>query len=58
MFKLFVKKLKVDEKYIGKEIQFLIGAKLINPFSKNIVEKEFQDGMLITVFDQNGVVGA
>ena len=58
MFKLFAKRLKVEEKYIGKEIQFLLGGKLLDPFSKNIVEHEFQDGMLITVFDQNGVVGA
>ena len=30
----------------------------MNPFSTNLVGNELQDGMLVTVFDQNGVIGA
>ena len=58
MFKLFINKLGISENYIGKEIAFLFGGKLMNPFSTNLVGHELQDGMFITVFDQNGVIGA
>jgi hypothetical protein len=58
LFKLFVNRLGVSEKYIGKEICFLLGGKLMDPFSEKLAETELQDGMMITVFDQNGVIGA
>ena len=58
MLKLFMNKLGISENYIGKEIGFLFGGKLMNPFSTNLVGNELQDGMLVTVFDQNGVIGA
>ena len=58
MLKRFTDRIGVQEYYINKGLTFLFNGQNMIPFFNNLVGNQFKDGMLITVFDQNGVIGA
>ena len=59
MCQMYMDRLKLPRYYIGNDVQFLYSAKKIDPFSDETVINMFKtNNILITVFDQGGVVGA
>ena len=58
MLKMFTDRIPIDENYINNGLTFLFNGQNMLPFFNNLVGDQFKDGMLITVFDQNGVIGA
>ena len=58
MLKLFTEKIGIQDFYINKGLTFLFNGQNMLPYFNYLVGDLFKDGMLITVFDQNGVIGA
>ena len=58
MLKLFTEKIGIQDFYINKGLTFLFNGQNMLPYFNHLVGDQFKDGMLITVFDQNGVIGA
>ena len=61
LFKLYVKKIGISEKYLGKEIIFIFNALTINPNDERKISEvfpKFFTQMNITVVDKNNVIGA
>lgn len=58
MLKRFTDRIGVPEVYINQGLTFLFNGQNMLPFFNNLVGNQFKDAMLITVFDQNGVIGA
>ena len=58
MLKRFTDRIGIDGSYINKGLTFLFNGQNMLPFFNYLVGNQFKDGMLITVFDQNGVIGA
>jgi hypothetical protein len=59
VLKKYAAKIKLNEKFIGKQIMFLYTGKRIDPNSTQTVkELKINNGSQITVFDQANVLGA
>ena len=53
----FIKRINISESHIGKDIIFLFNGEKMNPHSEKTLQ-DFPFFAVITVFDQNNVIGA
>ena len=51
-------KLQLSEGYIGNQVIFLLNGQQMDYNSDKIIGNVLNNNMLITVFDQGGVIGA
>ena len=58
MLKMFTDRMGIQELYINNGLIFLFNGQNLIPYCNALVGQIFKDGMLVTVFDQNGVIGA
>ena len=57
LIKQYIKKINISENHIGKDIIFLFNGEKMNPHSEKTLQ-DFPFFAVITVFDQNNVIGA
>ena len=53
----YIERIGISKSHIGKDIIFLFNGGKMDPFSEDDLQK-FPDLSIITVFDQNNVIGA
>ena len=58
LFRLYVRKIGIGENLLGKEIIFLFNAETINVNDETKITSKLSNLGVITVVDQNNVIGA
>ena len=58
MFKKYLDRLSLPYSHLGKDLVFLYNGKKVDPFSQLTIFPTLKNNIVITVFDQGGVIGA
>ena len=58
LLKKYMDRLGLPMEHIDKDLTFLHNGGRIDPYSNQLISKDFKNNMTITVFDKSGVVGA